>query len=572
MTVLLFVVGTLAVTTGDLFQSDEVVEPPASSALKVVPLTSDPGFDSYPAFSADGTRVAFSRRASESEHFHLFVKQPHQSREIQLTEGAYDHVYPTWSPDGSQIAFIRGEHNTREICVMPSMGGPVRTISSLEGRVRGLDWSPDGNSLVLAYAPLEWTFSLQIIDLATGGIQQLVAPLESGWGDTRPRYSPEGDRVAFIRATDSGGDVISLYNTEDGTVDYLDNDLQQIRGIDWYPDGRHLVSSAGDKTRYGLWRLSIESGKKTPVVLPLDRVSSFSVCRSSGAMVVQVPQSDYDLMKYSLTSGSGPDHELPGEVVFKSTQPEYLPTVDPVGSRIAFCSNRTGVQQVFMASDTNEKAEAVTSFEGIGFSTLQWSPDGSKLLFSGADERDSTFVGLLDPGNGQWRKIPLDSGVVFDSFWSADGQWVYYNCINSDNYSSRKARLDGSDGKTLSCSRTLDFVYCDPNDGSPYFIEDLRSGLFRQNPDGVAEQVADFPTSLRIRSFGSHDGRIFFVYFKDKRSTLIAHDLATAEYDTLGVLSKPCAGPLTFFPDGSSLLVASVITSSIDLVLVPELP
>jgi len=80
--------------------------PPAVQVLEVVPLTSDPGQDAHPAFSTDGTRLAFSRRPSDQERYHVYVKQPGQAREIKLTEGPTDDIYPAWSPDGSMVALF----------------------------------------------------------------------------------------------------------------------------------------------------------------------------------------------------------------------------------------------------------------------------------------------------------------------------------------------------------------------------------------------------------------------------------------------------------------------------------
>ena len=55
---------------------------------KRVALSSDAGANAYPAFSADGKRVAYSARgASKGEAFHLFVRALPSGAPLQLTNG-----------------------------------------------------------------------------------------------------------------------------------------------------------------------------------------------------------------------------------------------------------------------------------------------------------------------------------------------------------------------------------------------------------------------------------------------------------------------------------------------------
>jgi Tol biopolymer transport system component len=66
-------------------------------------LTTNPADDRWPAWSPDGTRVAFARAGVG-----LFVVDLEGGAESQLTSGPNDGN-PTWSPDGQSIAFERLE-------------------------------------------------------------------------------------------------------------------------------------------------------------------------------------------------------------------------------------------------------------------------------------------------------------------------------------------------------------------------------------------------------------------------------------------------------------------------------
>src|SRR3954452_6869539 len=64
--------------------------------------------ESYPAFSPDGKRIAYSGRDdSKVSAFHIFVRELPSGTPKQLTQADDNDVAPVWSPDGGTLAFQR---------------------------------------------------------------------------------------------------------------------------------------------------------------------------------------------------------------------------------------------------------------------------------------------------------------------------------------------------------------------------------------------------------------------------------------------------------------------------------
>jgi TolB protein len=60
-------------------------------------LTDSPGLDAFPAWSLDGTRIAFTSEGLE-EHSRIFVMNADGSGLTKLTDGPADDAFPAWQP------------------------------------------------------------------------------------------------------------------------------------------------------------------------------------------------------------------------------------------------------------------------------------------------------------------------------------------------------------------------------------------------------------------------------------------------------------------------------------------
>ncbi|NIM52763.1 MAG: translocation protein TolB, partial [Gemmatimonadales bacterium] len=84
-----------------------------------------------PAWSPDGTRIAFDRD-SEDTNREIYVMDADGSNPVRLTSHPADETFPAWSPDGRWIAFESNrveDGGWQEIYVMRADGSNLVNLT-----------------------------------------------------------------------------------------------------------------------------------------------------------------------------------------------------------------------------------------------------------------------------------------------------------------------------------------------------------------------------------------------------------------------------------------------------------
>src|SRR5215471_9971588 len=105
--------------------------------------------------SQDGRRVVYAVTAAdveaERDRVALHLLDVDTGARRQLTSGTGSDGSPAWSPDGSQIAFVSDRAGAPQVFVISPDGGEARQVTELEKGVSGAPaWSPDGTRLAFA--------------------------------------------------------------------------------------------------------------------------------------------------------------------------------------------------------------------------------------------------------------------------------------------------------------------------------------------------------------------------------------------------------------------------------------
>jgi DNA-binding winged helix-turn-helix (wHTH) protein len=172
---------------------------------KVVPLISLPGEERMPAFSPDGSRIAFVWSAPDTNRSGIYAVVVGSQSLLRLTNNVNDYC-PVWSPDGRFVAFLRESAGKVLVEEIASFGGAERTIHSgmtnllSQGYKQGsgLPFPSDGKLAFTELNPATQIDSIRVLSAEDSGSRFVTSP-PVNFVDRFPVFSPDGRGLAFVR-------------------------------------------------------------------------------------------------------------------------------------------------------------------------------------------------------------------------------------------------------------------------------------------------------------------------------------------------------------------------------------
>ncbi|PYR59665.1 MAG: hypothetical protein DMF85_07195 [Acidobacteria bacterium] len=321
--------------------------------------------------------------------------------------------------------------------------------------------SPDGRSiaLVVARANLDenrYDAEIDVVDVASGAVRPFSADRR---GVGQPRWSPAGDRLAFVAIDGAGRDAhtqIFVMPSAGGEARRLTNVATSVQQYAWAPDGGVIAFAAADEPpkktgpeRFNdsfeivnddflvtaaplpthVWLVPSAGGTarrltsgdwSLPVSFPPSSPSSPIVWAPDGKSlaVAKVPTPHSGDRGQStimiVDAASGGQRPLTGAARF-----EGYPVFSPDGSQIAYWYPREGdranVTEVHLAPANGGAGRSLTRAIDRHVARAIWAPDGKGLLV-GAN--DGTRVSLwMQPLDSAARKLDLGAVSPSSAFW-----------------------------------------------------------------------------------------------------------------------------------------------------------
>jgi Tol biopolymer transport system component/DNA-binding winged helix-turn-helix (wHTH) protein len=388
------------------------------------------------AWSPDGASLALGWAESDGEPYSIVLLDPATGDRRRLTgppPAISGDGEPAWSPDGTRIAFLRNVYPLiQDLYTVPAAGGPARRITASPRKIRDVEWSADGSKLLftlydagdhrlwtvpaaggepapapvgaegamtltrdagrgrLAYSRYAFRFRLLRLDLASGESRPIPA-LSSTRLDGEASVSPEGGRLAFA-------------STRSGSFEIW------ISGDDW-SGARRLTDFGGPYTGQPSWS-------------------------PGGEWIAFTSTAGGDADVWRVASRGG----LP-ERLTSATSHEVAPWWSGDARWLYYSSDRTGSWELWRqpaapAAGGERQAEQVT--RGGGHRAAE-SPDRRWIYF---DRRGEPGLWRLPAGGGRVEPVPIRLGPGQSGNWAVGPGGVYF-VAKSPEHDSVLYLLDG---------------------------------------------------------------------------------------------------------------------------------
>ena len=308
--------------------------------------------------------------------------------------------------------------------------------------------SPDGGTVVyqMETSPGNW----DIYSMRVGG-QNQTGLTDSPEDDTTPRFSPDGDFIAFRSERDGGG-IFVMGATGESPLQVTTFGFNPT----WSPDGQELafatVPVAGPVGNAGasgeLWKVTVATGRTEQI--------------PSEGTAAQPDWSHGHRLAYWRIRGSQRDiWTIPaegGEPVPVTADPavDWNPMWSPDGHYLYFTSDRsglTGLWRVRIAEETGQvlgDPEAVTTGGGEPtfvteesgqFTRPDVSPNGQSVVFVSEGVQRDVFIVGSDGSN--LRRITNDGYRDFRPRWSPDGDRIAFHTNRAGSHDIWTVNPDG---------------------------------------------------------------------------------------------------------------------------------
>jgi Tol biopolymer transport system component/tRNA A-37 threonylcarbamoyl transferase component Bud32 len=455
------VLALLVAATGTLlFRLHGEVRPPRSAlnpqvSLRQLPM---PPMRVVGGPSRDGRFLGFAAQDGNVRVLDLVSGQSWSPTDALHEAGAAE--VSALSPDDSSIAYAwSGVDNVPQLRVIPIRGGQWRTLlrDSAVSDIRPVEWSRDGEQLLVLLYRIDQTIELAIVNARDGHVS-----FRKDMTSARPRHaslSSDGKYLAYDapQDPDSAQRDIRLIQLRDGTesvlVSHPANDVYPM----WTDDGTRLVFASDRSGSLDLWSMRVSEGRAVGppqlAVRNIGRVWPLGLT-ATGSWYCYRQTSSIDVYTAMVAARNGAAI-TPNPIATDSVGLNHSAAWSSDGRRLAYVSNRGLVPfdrgyDILNIIDLSTGDRRELHPKLASFAQLQWSPDDRRLVVKGRDFDGQFGLFLINLATGGVEPVVLTgdrprsispspirdrrarqtvfvSGATIGAYkWSPDGTALWY--------------------------------------------------------------------------------------------------------------------------------------------------
>jgi Tol biopolymer transport system component/DNA-binding winged helix-turn-helix (wHTH) protein len=343
---------------------------------------------------------------------------------------------------------------------------PVTTLAGAEWVPR---FSPEGNRIAFAWnqGKEDGTFNIYVQLIGAGEPLRLT---DNPGQDFNPAWSPDGRYIAFTRQSDndSGIFLVPALGGPERKIFSAKREPFWLRGLAWSPDGRFLAFP--DKSS---------------------------------------PSSGYSIVLLSLENLETRKLTNPGP-----SQSDDMPVFSPDGRSLAFVRNTKDILNIYVMDAAGGQPRPLTQERWQFLLGLAWTADGREIIYA-SNRGGTTSLWRIPASGGTPEAMPVGAVSVFDPEISRQGgRLTYVSWLHDENI--WKIGIPDSAGHPPAPEKWISSTELDQGpqyspDGSKIAFQSTRTGFYEIwvcNRDGSNPvQLTKFDGPLTGTPRWSPDGR-----------------------------------------------------------------
>jgi tricorn protease len=342
---------------------------------------------------------------------------------------------PAFSPDGSLIAFSAQYEGNTDVYVVPAAGGVPRRLTWHPGTDIVQGFTPDGKAVLFTSARAVHTNRYtQLFTVPVGGGIEEPLPIPNAF---RAAYAPGGDRIAYNPLAFAflqwkhyrGGRTaeVFLYNVKDHKIDKIPQPEGRANDADpaWLGDTVYFRSDRnGEFNVYSF-------DPRTKAIAQLTRHADFPVLNLSagGGHLVYEQAGQLHLLDPSqktarkMTIGVAADLEETRPRFVKGAKYVRSASLSPSGARALFEFRGEVVTVPAEKGDARNLTNSVAIHERSPI----WSPDGRSIAYFSDEGGEYGLVVAPQDGKGERKRYTIGGAGYYERpVWAPDSQKISF--------------------------------------------------------------------------------------------------------------------------------------------------
>lgn len=205
-----------------------------------VNLTRHSGEDINPRWAADGRRIVFA--SNRDGNHEIYVMNSDGTSVTQVTQIDTNNRWPSWTNDG-RILFQSGALPDRDVYLVNPDGSGLTNLTPGAADFAWATAAPNGPLIALSRYTIADGQHLFTLNPQSGTLKR-VTPASVASGDVQANWSPTGNDLVFVRATEGAQELYVVHKDGSGLTRITDTPQRAESQPAFSPDGTKIVFHA----------------------------------------------------------------------------------------------------------------------------------------------------------------------------------------------------------------------------------------------------------------------------------------------------------------------------------------